>query len=1110
MQGIPGEEGIYIIDNFSFTRFGSGLILRHSAEKPADGVRGFFDIFPIAIDINYALFNRLAGVNAPEMVELKYNPLTATLSLSCGCTESKKNLCSHQAQVLWNMLQRNELLLFFDEQLRHEKLQLAAKDYGLEAEEHLDDYFQLIYTNKAVDVRPKMKELLAVNDHTNKLLTDQLLSPAKLPQASGDETQTLLVFAKHRYFESFTATLYQASFTRAGKPKNPLQPQNASTLIWAATDEETVKFYAAISQIQQVKDVPDIATIRALVKNPQRLGIYYHEDQSHDQVSASSLLPIQVKTTPVEIRLQVTRTAHFYQVSAMVSIEDSLHDLQDLDIKFTYFIKKETDFYCIADDHVLKTIDFFRKNNFRILVHLTRYNAFQKDVLSKLEDRFDIKYEDSRVRKDMFPVNEKIIYLYDLDHYVEIAPVIRYGEIEIPVLTKRQIHTSDEKGKPVVVPRDSAVEKQFISLLMRQHPDFYEQEPHSNYFFYLHKKRFLDEDWFLNAFEEWRSNGITIYGFNEIAHNKINSYRPKITVHVTSGINWFNTHLNVVFGKQKASLKHLHKTIRNKSRYVQLDDGTLGVLPKEWIAKIERYMEWGEVIDELIRTPKINFASISNIYEDEVLASEVKEELALYEHKLSHIETISHAPVPEHLQTTLRDYQQQGLDWLNLMDELGFGACLADDMGLGKTVQVISLLLLQKAKKRNASLVVVPTSLLFNWQAELTRFAPSLKQHLVYGTDRIKHTASLADYDVILTSYGTLQRDILHLRHYCFNYIILDESQAIKNPLSTRYKTVRLLQSRNKIVMTGTPVENNTFDLYSQLSFACPGLLGSKQHFRDIYSIPIDKFKDSSRAMELQYKISPFILRRTKEQVAKELPEKTEMVLYCEMEETQRKIYAKYEKEFREYISNAEEEDIKKNSMYVLKGITRLRQICDSPALLKEEQQVEDASIKITTLLEEISNKSSRHKILVFSQFVSMLDLLVPELKKQGISFEYLSGKTTNRAAKVNAFQNDENIRVFLISMKAGGTGLNLTKADYVYLLDPWWNPAVENQAIDRSYRLGQEKHVVAVRLICPNTVEEKIMKLQESKKELVKDLISAEASFFDSFSRADWMQLLE
>ncbi|MCH5717907.1 DEAD/DEAH box helicase [Niabella hibiscisoli] len=549
-----------------------------------------------------------------------------------------------------------------------------------------------------------------------------------------------------------------------------------------------------------------------------------------------------------------------------------------------------------------------------------------------------------------------------------------------------------------------------------------------------------------------------------------------------SGTDWFNAKMKIGFGANEATLKQVHRAIRNKSKFVQLDDGTHGILPADWIKKFTRYFQVGNMEGELIKIAKANFAEVNELFEMEELSEEVQKEMADYEKKFSEIGDIPEVAAPDGVNAVLRDYQHQGLNWLNWLDELNFGGCLADDMGLGKTLQIIAFIVLQRQKYGEVTnLVVAPTSLLFNWQEELDKFAPSLKVGLHHGADREKSVAAFSKYDVVLTSYGMLLSDIRFLKTFHFNYVFLDESQAIKNPDSERYKAAAQLHTRNRIVLTGTPVENNTFDLYGQLSFACPGLLGSKQYFRDIYSIPIDRFESIRRAGELQQKVKPFILRRTKQQVARELPEKTEMVIYCEMNAAQRKVYDSYERELREFISTVDDDEVHKNSMHVLKGLTRLRQICNSPALLKEGYSGDNA-VKLELLMEQIENKSGTHKILVFSQFVGMLDLVKAKLEEKAIPFEYLTGQTKDRGSRVHNFQTNEDMRVFLVSLKAGGVGLNLTAADYVYLVDPWWNPAAENQAIDRAHRIGQNKNVVAVRLICLNTIEEKIVNLQKKK----------------------------
>ena len=381
-----------------------------------------------------------------------------------------------------------------------------------------------------------------------------------------------------------------------------------------------------------------------------------------------------------------------------------------------------------------------------------------------------------------------------------------------------------------------------------------------------------------------------------------------------------------------------------------------------------------------------------------------------------------------------------------------------------------------------------------------------------YGPDRQQNTDAFKNYDLIFTTYGTLLRDIEWFHQFAFNYAILDESQAIKNPSSRRFKAVSLLRTKNRIAMTGTPIENSTFDLYAQMSFVNPGFFINIKHFKDNYSNPIDKDGDESVANELQKLINPFILRRTKEQVATELPPKVEDVIYCEMPPAQRKVYDAYRNQYRDKLLNQiEKEGLAKSKFMVLEALTRLRQICDSPLLLNDESIAVKDSVKIQEMIAHITDKTAQHKVLIFSQFTSMLALLKNELDALGIAYEYLDGKNSSkqREASVQNFQTNDDLRVFLISLKAGGTGLNLTAADYVYILDPWWNPAVENQAIDRIYRIGQDKKVFAYRMICKDTVEEKILDLQAKKKKIATDIIQTDDKIMKSLKIDDIKNLL-
>jgi non-specific serine/threonine protein kinase len=376
-----------------------------------------------------------------------------------------------------------------------------------------------------------------------------------------------------------------------------------------------------------------------------------------------------------------------------------------------------------------------------------------------------------------------------------------------------------------------------------------------------------------------------------------------------------------------------------------------------------------------------------------------------------------------------------------------------------------------------------------------------------HGNARSRQVDELQKANIVITTYGTLRSDIQMMMKIPFDYVILDESQAIKNPSSKVTKAASLLNAKNRLCMSGTPLQNNTFDIFAQMNFLNPGLLGSTEFFRNEFATPIDKFGEADQKDHLRKLLFPFILRRTKEQVAKDLPEKTETILFCEMENEQRKIYDSYRNVYRDKILGAiDEQGIEKSQLTILQGLMKLRQICDSPAILNEEEKFPNHSIKLDELTREITENIGKHKALVFSQFLGMLSLVKQKLKEQDIPFEYFDGSSsaTERQKAIERFQNDEDCRVFLISLKAGGVGLNLTAADYVYIVDPWWNPAVEQQAIDRTHRIGQTKNIFAYRMICVDTIEDKILQLQERKRELAKELITDDTGFVKKLTKAD------
>jgi SNF2 family DNA or RNA helicase len=464
--------------------------------------------------------------------------------------------------------------------------------------------------------------------------------------------------------------------------------------------------------------------------------------------------------------------------------------------------------------------------------------------------------------------------------------------------------------------------------------------------------------------------------------------------------------------------------------------------------------------------------------------------------------------VPASIQATLRPYQQKGFEWLKMLSAINAGACLADDMGLGKTLQTICFIAdrLEQVKE-GMTLIVCPSSLIYNWQQEVAKFAPHLRSYIHHGAARNISSINVETMDVCITSYGTMRSDIEQLSAIVFDVAVIDESHNIKNPSAQSTRAIYQLQVRSRIALSGTPVMNNTFDLYSQLEFLLPGMFGSKEFFKREYADAIDRDRNEEKIAALQKLTAPFILRRTKEQVAKDLPEKTETVLWCNMNASQKEMYEGIKENIKSNLFlNIKTEGLGKSKLAVLQGIMKLKQVCSSPLLLPAEEQTTGHSVKTEMLLEELANLGN-HKVLVFSQFTKMLNLLAESFTKKGISFYQLDGSTPprQRAAMVADFQEPSNTTsVFLISLMAGNTGLTLTAADYVFLFDPWWNNAVQQQAIDRTHRIGQTKNVFAYKMICKDTIEEKIIQLQQRKKELSDNLIGDNEGFVKQLSKED------
>lgn len=478
--------------------------------------------------------------------------------------------------------------------------------------------------------------------------------------------------------------------------------------------------------------------------------------------------------------------------------------------------------------------------------------------------------------------------------------------------------------------------------------------------------------------------------------------------------------------------------------------------------------------------------------------------------KLTTIAALTAIPKPIGLQTELRDYQQQGVNWLAFLRESQFAGVLADDMGLGKTVQTLALLQHEKEQGRlkKASLIIAPTSLVGNWYEEAQRFTPDLKVLVFHGSDR--HSDNFSNYDLVISTYGLMQRDKARFLDYSFYYLILDEAQFIKNARTKTTQIVQQLIGKHRLCLTGTPLENHLGELWSLFHFLMPGLLGDSKQFRQFFRVPIEKHADQERRELLVRRVKPFILRRTKNQVARELPAKTEMIRMLELTGPQRDLYEtirmSMEKRVREAMANL---GGAKSHIVLLDALLKLRQVCCDPRLLSlpGADLAYGSSVKLQSLMELLDNlmEEGRH-VLVFSQFTSMLKLIEKELIQRQYNYLQLTGQTQNRQDVVRDFQNGK-APIFLISLKAGGTGLNLTRADTVIHYDPWWNPAVEDQATDRSYRIGQDNPVFVYKLIGEGTVEEVILSLQAKKRQLFEGVLSSNIADNTTLTEADIAQ---
>ncbi len=585
-----------------------------------------------------------------------------------------------------------------------------------------------------------------------------------------------------------------------------------------------------------------------------------------------------------------------------------------------------------------------------------------------------------------------------------------------------------------------------------------------------------------------------IVGAEKLRHYKINTIPPKLNVNLKSGIDFLEGDASLSFGNENINLFDAINQYQ-KNKYIVLSNGSHALVNDVYMQKLQRLFRKKnnkvqisffdlplveDLIDETIANQTFAFAR--DIFEG---FNKLKDE------KLK---------LPK-VNATLRPYQEQGYKWLKYLYDKKLGGCLADDMGLGKTLQTITLLQHVYQKEKIPSLIVMPKSLIFNWQNELQKFAPNLTYYTFYGSNRDVPKAMTCN--IILTTYAMMRIGIEQLKEQEFCYVVLDESQNIKNANTQASRAVMLLQCRHRLALSGTPIENNLGELYSLFRFINPAMFGTAENFNTNYLLPVQKNNDAGATNELRRKIFPFILRRLKKDVLKELPDKIEQTLYVEMSEEQASYYEQRRKYYKDNIEQQiAMKGIQQSQFFVFQALNELRQIaCIPEAVTNGKIEGPKLELLVEQLMDAVANK---HKVLVFANYLDALELIGEKLNEQQVEYVTMTGTTKDRQKLVEKFQNDAACKVFLLTLKTGGTGLNLTAADMVFIFDPWWNKAAENQAIDRAHRIGQDKKVFSYKIITKGTIEEKMLQLQEQKSELFNAIISADSASLKSFTQDD------
>lgn len=1069
---------------------------------------------------------KLVGKGKTHFIQLDISK--SGLQVSCGCNKQVQKLCVHAAKALINEAGRRHK---YFERFYFEELDLLPPE-----QKHFFQ-FKTNYSGAEYDAHPQYGRVYKYNNEDES---------KQLYPASTSETGQPILYGgnKLRFVIPFSLTIGRVPFflpflsndykgKRFGKsylidPTLP-QPDREHSYLSQALENISRKMLAlnSPSNDQNTLDIDQkmIALWRQTLLLPIDRSTFIFGSVGWKLKSAKyppgwvrENQDIKLTNNKLSLNFKLSIHELYTTVTLQVIYQDRvLENLSFLTEEHSFFVQFEENEMVFIDNVATATyLQHFRICGFKYTILKQDEMEFLEESLHTMANSFRFTIENaarsSRIIEKPTPHCGKIIRLSMVEDFLYIEPKIRYEtDVELELSNEANIFLTEIDGRYAYFYRDKSAENQFIEFLDKEFQSFETAEKLTGYKRILHLSYIRKTNWLNEFLQQCKQNDISLQLIDLEQGSDFYPFQLDWEFgDVQEAQENYHLNLSAAFGQHSFSLEKLKDVIFKRRNIILLEGKQFG-----WIGNGERdilrpILARSSVRNQQLVVPQRHILALHRVMgeiKSEVLQQKIKEK----RNKLIQLDSVPLVPVPETVKATLRPYQIAGFSWMVFLKEFNWGGILADEMGLGKTLQVIALLEhhFLRAPGSDAALVVVPTSLLFNWANEIDKFAPTRAYSIHHGTNR-PTKLEINPNSLLITTYGTLLADLELFSQYTFSYLIMDESQSIKNRLSKRYKAVDSIQADHTIALSGTPIENGIEDLYTQINLVNPDFFGSFLEFKRTYQGITDGTASVATMEDLQNTIDPFLLKRTKKQVASELPDKTETLLTMDMLPEQRKIYDQYRMYYKNQLENKMISEKRESlTFFAMEGLMKLRQICNSPCLLKDKNHP-TSSVKIEELLDSLRGIVNEHKVLVFSFFTGMLQKVKEALEEENITYTYLDGQLNQRARQeaVEQFQSNRNIKVFLISLRAGGTGLNLTAADYVYILDPWWNPAVESQAIDRSHRIGQNRPVMVYRTICRNSVEEGILALQNKKLKLAKGLIQEETNLLRSLDKDDLLKL--